>query len=279
MDALPEPVRQVTAHYLTLAEERVPGVVEGLYLLGSLGWGEWYDGRSDVDFLAVTGERPDPAPLHELHAELGQAFPRPWFSGSYVTWSDLGRSPARLPAVPGILEGAWRDAGPGPSPVEWHQLAHHGIRVHGPAVQDLDVRADEQELRRYSHRNLTEYWAPLLTQLEEDRERAGRPDVVEWFVLGIPRLHHVVATGTQTSKDGAGHHALEVFGKQRWRPVVAEALTHRALGEASGFWAGREDELADDVLAFCRTALDAGLALDPEAPTDELEPAERSAPT
>jgi hypothetical protein len=81
------------------------------------------------------------------------------------------------------------------------------------------------------------------------------------FVLGIPRLHHAIATGTLTSKDGAGHYALEVFGKQRWRPVVAEALTHRALGEASGAWAGREDELADEVLAFCRLALDESVRL------------------
>ena len=278
MSTLPEPVRHVTAHYLALAEEHVPGLVEGLYLLGSLGWGEWYDGRSDVDFLAVTRERPDPGPLRVLHAELGQAFPHPWFSGSYVTCADLRRSPQELPDVPGILEGEWRDAGPGPSPVEWHQLAHHGIRVHGPAIQDLDVHADEQELRRYSHRNLTEYWAPEVSKLEEDREQARRPDLVEWFVLGISRLHHVIATGTQTSKDGAGHHALDVFGRERWRPVVAEALTHRAIGEASGFWAGREDELAGDVLAFCRMALDAGRALDPEDPTDELHPAERSAP-
>ena len=279
MDALPEPVRQVTTCYLSLAEEHVPGLVEGVYLLGSLGWGEWYDGRSDVDFLAVTRERADPRRLHELHAELGQAFPRPWFSGSYVTWADLARSPQGLPDVPGILEGEWRDAGPGPSPVEWHQLAHHGVRVHGPAIQDLDVYADEQELRRYSHRNLTEYWEPHLTKVGEDREQAGRPDQVEWFVLGISRLHHVLATGTQTSKDGAGHYALEVFGKERWRPVVAEALTHRATGQASGFWAGREDELADEVTAFCRMALVAALALDPEDPTDEMHPAERSAPT
>jgi hypothetical protein len=214
VSTLPEPVRQVTAHYLALAEEHVPGLLEGVYLLGSLGWGEWYDGRSDVDFLAVTCERPAPGPLRDLHAELERAFPRPFFSGSYVTWSDLARSPGQIGEVPGILE--------------------------------------------------------------EHPEDASRPDLVEWFVLGIPRLHHAIATG-QTSKDGAGHYALEVFGKQRWRPVVAEALAHRALGGASGTWAGRQHQLADEVLAFCRLTLDAGLALDPTDDTDETDPAERSA--
>ncbi len=270
--ALPDPVRHVTAHYLALAEEHVPGLVGGVYLLGSLGWGEWYDGRSDVDFLAVTRERPDAdalLALAELHAELGQSFPRPWFDGAYVTWADLARSPAELPGVPGVLTGEWSDDGHGPSPVEWDQLAHHGLRVHGPHIGDIDVHADVGELRRYSHRNLAAYWAPSLARLEANRHEAARPDLLEWFVLGIPRLHHVVATGRQTSKDGAGHYALEVLGQQRWRPVVAEALTHRALGEASGMWAAREDELAGEVLAFCRLAMEAGLALDPDAPTDE----------
>jgi hypothetical protein len=265
---LPEPVHHVTAHYLSLADERLPGVVEGLYLGGSLGFGEWYDGRSDVDFIAVTSTRPDAAAvaqLHAIHDQVGAAFPRPFLSGSYLTWADLARSPAEAPKVPGTLEGTWRDAGPAPSPVEWHELAHHAVRLRGPDPRDVEIHADATELRGYSHRNLSEYWEPNLLGLSEHREAASRPDLVEWFVLGIPRLHHAIATGTLTSKDGAGHYALEVHGKQ-WRPVVAEAWTHRALGEPSGWWSGREDELASEVLAFCDLALQSALALDP---TDE----------
>ncbi len=263
--SLPEPVRQVTSHYLALADERVPGLVEGLYLHGSLGWGEWYDGRSDVDFVAVTSSRPDAeavATLRDLHADHDESFPRPFLSGLYVTWDDLARPPFGTSALPGVLEGTW-SLDHGPDPVTWHELAHHGVHLHGPPLADVDIHADVAELRRYSHRNLTEYWEPNVARLAAHRERASRPDLVEWFVLGIPRLHHAIATGTLTSKDGAGHYALEEFGRQRWRPVVAEALTHRALGEASGIWAGREDDLAGDVLAFCRMAIEAGLALGP----------------
>ena len=54
----PGEVGQVTGMYLDLVDEAAPGLVEGLYLRGSLGFGEWYDGRSDVDFAAVTAERP-----------------------------------------------------------------------------------------------------------------------------------------------------------------------------------------------------------------------------
>ena len=262
---LPEPVQQVTAHYLALADARLPGLVEGLYLRGSLGFGEWYEGRSDIDFVAVTRARLGPevvATLRPLHEQVDQTFPRPAYSGSYLTWDDLAGPPERTPDVPCVLEGQWYDAGRSElSVVTWHELAHHSVRVRGPA--DVEVWTDEGALRRYSHHNLAEYWAPQVDRLADAPGAASRPDLVEWFVLGIPRLHHAIATGRLTSKDGAGHYALEVFGKERWRPLVAEALTHRAFGEPTGAWVGREGELATEVLTFCRTVLDAGLALDP----------------
>lgn len=82
--ALPEQVRQVASTYLAMADEAAPGLVEGLYLHGSLGFGEWYDGRSDVDFVAVHARRLDGAAvdlLGEVHEALDGIFPRPAFDG------------------------------------------------------------------------------------------------------------------------------------------------------------------------------------------------------
>ena len=88
------------------------------------------------------------------------------------------------------------------------------------------------------------------------------PWIVPWFVTGVPRLHHVLATGRLTSKDGAGHHAVDVFG-ERWRPLVAEALAFRATGELAGAYDGDTARLASDVIELASLALDAGLALEP----------------
>ncbi|HEX5771714.1 MAG TPA: hypothetical protein VFY11_12180, partial [Nocardioidaceae bacterium] len=79
MHQLPGPVRQVSGLFLSLADEALPGLVEGLYLHGSLGFGEWYDGRSDVDFVAVLGRRPDDATvarLKEVHEGVSSTFQR-----------------------------------------------------------------------------------------------------------------------------------------------------------------------------------------------------------
>ena len=89
---------------------------------------------------------------------------------------------------------------------------------------------------------------------------ASRADVVAWFVLGIPRLHHLLATGRLTSKDGAGRHAVEAFG-ERWRGLVAEALAYRATGERLGVLP--DEELSAQVVDFAELAVREGLALTP----------------
>ncbi len=56
---LPAGVRQVTTRFLDLIDASAPGLVEGLYLRGSLGFGEYFEGQSDIDFTAVLAARPD----------------------------------------------------------------------------------------------------------------------------------------------------------------------------------------------------------------------------
>ena len=262
----PDQVGQVTGLYLGLVDEAAPGLVEGLYLRGSLDFGEWYAATSDVDFVAVTAGRPTPEQLRALrdvHTRVGETFTRPPFDGFYVTWADLARPSYDCPDVACTLAGDWRDEGR-VDPVSWHELAWHGVHVRGPRLEDVEIWTDLQALREYSHRNLGEYWAPALDQLRAvvpDRLDELEPWIVPWFVLGIPRLHHLLATGRLTSKDGAGHHAVAVFG-ERWRPLVAEALAYRATGELTGAYDGDAARLADDVVTFSSLALDAALALD-----------------
>jgi hypothetical protein len=265
----PGQVRSVTSLHLDLVDEALPGLVEGLYLHGSIGFGEWYDGRSDVDFVAVTAERPDAATvavLREVHARVGETFPRPSYDGLYVTWADLARPPADCPDVacslPSALGGEWRIGRFDLNPVTWHELARHGVHVRGPALGDVQVWTDTETLRTYSHANLTDYWAGQVALLRQHPQDAARPDIVSWFVLGVPRLHHAIATGRLTSKDGAGHHAVATFG-ERWRPLVAEAMTYRALGEPSGMYDAQETRLAEETATFAELALERALALRP----------------
>jgi hypothetical protein len=258
----PGQVRTVCANYLDLVDEAAPGLVEGLYLRGSLGFGEWYAGRSDVDFVAVTSGRPDRATtraLEKVHERLGDLFPAPAYDGFYVTWDDLARSAYQCPDVPCTLGGQWADEGRfDVNPVSWHELARHGVTVRGPRLDQVDVWTDQQALRAYTHANLTEYWAGEVSSLRQFPAEAARPDVVAWFVLGVPRLHHLLSTDRLTSKDGAGRHAVEAFG-ERWRPLVAEALAYRATGERAG--ALPDDRLGAEVFELADLVVRAGVKI------------------
>lgn len=178
----PDPVKQVTGLYLDLVDECCPGLVEGLYLRGSLGFGEWYPGQSDVDFTAVTGPRTTPEQrrmLREVHARVGETFVRPPFDGFYVTWADLARPSYDCPDVPCILAGHWRDEGKADvGAVSWHELAWHGVHVRGPRLDEVEIWTDLRALQEHSHQNLSDYWAPSLDRLRATGELTEAYDPV-----------------------------------------------------------------------------------------------------
>lgn len=72
-------------------------------------------------------------------------------------------------------------------------------------------------------------------------------------MLGLSRLHHLLATGRLTSKSGAGAHALDAFGG-RWRLLLTEALSYRATGERVG--ALSDEQLAADTVEFCELVIE-----------------------
>jgi hypothetical protein len=250
--------------FLSLVDERAPGLVEGLYLHGSIGFGEWYDGRSDIDYVAVLARRPDDATvdlLREVHAAVADTFPRPPFDGFHLTWEDLARPSYDCPDVPCTQGGYFHDeARLDVHPVTWHELARHGIAVRGPAPDKAEVWTDQRVLRRYTHENLRSYWAAEVEQLRKFPEEAGRPGIVTWFVLGVCRLHHLLATDRLTSKTGAGRYALEAFG-ERWRPVIAEAIVQRELDESTGTYDGAPARRAQDTIDFSAMVVSSGLAI------------------
>jgi hypothetical protein len=262
--SLPGPVREVTGLFLSLADERAPGLVEGLYLHGSLGFGEWYDGRSDIDYVAVLAEPPGEATvslLSEVHDEVATTFQRPPFDGFHLTWDDLARSPYSCPDLPCTQAGLFYDAARlDVHPVTWHELARHGVTVRGPEVGEMDVWTDEEVLRSYTRENLAGYWREQADALAQFPAEAGRPDIVAWCVLGVSRLHHLLATGALTSKTGAGRYAGARFG-ERWRPLITEALAVRVTGESSGAYDGDPGRRAVDTVDFTDLVVRDGLAL------------------
>ena len=227
-------VQRVVQSYLAEVDEEVPGLVEGLYLTGSVALGDFRPHESDVDFVAVTARHPDERSLAGLawaHARLRERCPLPDFEGLYVTWEDLTRSPAQRRLGPSAHSGRfWTAYCFALGPVTWHTLAQHGVACRGPHLAGGGVWTEASELFTWSLHNLDSYWRRWHAQHFRLLSRGGLAALGTWApawgVLGVSRLHYTIATGEITSKEGAGLHALRTFPAQ-WHRVIQECLRIR----------------------------------------------------
>ncbi|MBH0774694.1 aminoglycoside adenylyltransferase domain-containing protein [Nocardia bovistercoris] len=233
--SIPSIVTDTVEFYLALADAEAPGLIEGLYLEGSVALGDFRPEAGDIDFVAVTAAPPDAAALatlERIHTQLRQQQRRPFFDGTYLTWNDLTAGPAAAIGRPFSHEGQLQaKSGAGPqTPVTWHTLAHHGVALRGPAIGDLDIWTDPAALAAWQNTNLENYWASGLSRAARLISKPGLGLLTDygtvWTVTGIARLHYTLATGDITSKDGAGRHALHTF-PDRWHRIINEALRLR----------------------------------------------------
>ena len=78
--------------YVEILDATAPGLVEGLYVVGSYALDDWVEGVSDIDVVVVTA---DPATdedfrtLVTAHALLAEHQPLPHIDGPYLAWGDL----------------------------------------------------------------------------------------------------------------------------------------------------------------------------------------------
>jgi hypothetical protein len=238
---LPVPAQAVVDDLLRRLDRAIPGRVEAFYVIGSACMSAFRVGRSDLDFIAVSGEldRGELARLGSVHlgrwgsalvrdGVLGRRWPLVC-NGIYVRRGDLSRSPLEVTPIAGHVAGLFRAgerAGFDANPVTWQILARHGIAVRGPQPDRLQIHLDDAQLRSWTLGNLNGYWRgwAVRAQCQPDGiQRALPRRFAAGGVLGAPRLHYTLATGAIISKQAAAHYALATFDA-RWHLVIEDAL-------------------------------------------------------
>lgn len=203
MTELPAEVTGTTNRYLKLVDEVLPGQVTGFYLTGSVPLGDFRPGHSDIDGVVVTAEPVrDASVVREVHEQLPTT---PAFDITYLTAAQLAAAPDRDQPVVFTQDGVFHEAPSGGpvSPVLWSELARQSFPIR--TAPGLVVHDDQAELEAFTRANLTSYWASTFGRLET--AMADRPDdevlpdsVLPWVMLGVPRLHALLATGNIISK-------------------------------------------------------------------------------
>lgn len=256
---LPPRVRAVCATFLSALPD---GLVTGFYLHGGVGFDEWVEGHSDVDFFATLARRPGPAELsalrraHEVVAE--RHADAPYLDGPHLLASDLAARPDRCPDVPTVFQHEFAERGRFEiGPVAWHELARHGVTVTGPPLGTLGIWTDDAVLRAHTIDNLDTYWRGQAASCAEDPERAASDFACEWVVPGVARLHHLLVTGEQTAKSLAARWGLG-FYPDRWHRVLRESLRVRE-GDGDPQYADLAERGAD-VTGFVTYVVEQGLS-------------------
>lgn len=173
----------------------------------------------------------------------------------------MARAPFDCPDVPCTQAGYFYElARLDVHPVTWHELAHHGVVVRGPELHETEIWTDSRVLRQYTRDNLRSYWSEQAAALQQFPDEAAKTDIVAWFVLGVSRLHHLLATDQLTSKSGAGRYALDAFDA-RWHPVIREALAVRETGGVTREYDDDPARRGRDTIAFAQMAVQDGLSL------------------
>lgn len=223
--------------YLDITDSVAPGLIEGLYVVGSFALGDWQPGRSDIDMLAVMAEPAtddDFATLRTAHALLAERQPTPRIDGPYVAWADLTIAPATGLHRPWTLAGELHHDGEcfEINPVTWYTLARYGVTVRGSAPETLDIWQETEDRVRFVIDNLSTYWyqlAETVARACDDPAAAFDADSFEWCSLGALRLHYTAFTGDVTSKRGAGEYGL-VVTPEHLHDTLRAALNIRATG-------------------------------------------------
>ena len=225
---LPTPVSDITDCFLEEVDARLPDRLTGLFLHGSICWGEFFPG-SDIDFVGLWDRLPaddDLEVLRAAHESTRQRFPTPAFDGFHCTAADLSVSPSAIPHRPVFYREAFDPEGTVDiNPVTWQELSERAVVIRGPLPS---VRTDLDELVEFTRRNLDTYWRDLIKQIEDTGAEAvgGHDDVIAWVGLGAARLHHLLVTKELTSKSGAGRYVCESLDP-RWDRIGREALRVR----------------------------------------------------
>ncbi|WP_345636577.1 nucleotidyltransferase domain-containing protein [Rugosimonospora acidiphila] len=238
--AVPDRVRELVDRHLGELDRAAPGLVERLYLSGSVALGDYHPGVSDIDFLAVMSRPLGPDELAAVAAVHRGMPSSPHYDGVYLDRASVEAMVDDGRAAPHVVDGVFRGDEPCGelNPVLWLTLDRRGVAVRGPATANLDLRVDPDRLRRWNLDNLKEYWQPLAWQVRQAvAERAddavAHPVGVVWAVLGPGRLHYTLATGQVASKSEAGVYTAGRFPE--WAELIERSLAWRRGHEDVSF--------------------------------------------
>lgn len=222
--------------------------IVGLYLSGSLAYGDFLPERSDIDLQAVVRSpltENELRSVEELHREIERRCPQ-WTDRIECSYVPLELM--RELAPPAKLRPSWGFGtlhAEAPAGNEWvinhYLLSQHGIALEGPAFNELIPPIDIHDVQQASARDLFQEWVPKI----DNAAWLSNSHYQSYLVLNLCRILHTVICGEPGSKKVAGQWAKAAY--PQWQGLIEEAER----------WAyGDEMKRQAEAVAFLRFAVD-----------------------
>ena len=201
----------------------------GLYLHGSLAYGDFNPETSDIDFLVATEDYlpiETFSALKDMHTGLFQSG-LGWsqkLEGAYLPKEVLRRhSPACSP-VPWLgVDGHFALETPGSDwIIQRSILREKGLVVSGPPLASLIDPVSPQELRQAVLGSLREWWSPPFPCPQRFQSSAYQA----YAILTMCRSLYVLEHGCVASKPAAARWAMQTLPGP-WRALIAAAAAWR----------------------------------------------------
>lgn len=219
-------INEILARLATGLDGILGDTLVGFYLTGSLTYGDFDRGSSDIDYLVIlerTITEDERRALIGLHVEIGQRFPewRERIEGSYITRDMLSSIEPPPMGRPYVNGGAFWGPDP-PYGNEWllnlYVLRECGSALIGPPPARLVGPIAIADVREASRRDLVEEWLPKA----DDPSAFDDSHFQAYVTLTLCRILHRAANDVVASKRVAAAWVKERYGEP-WRSLVEQA--------------------------------------------------------
>jgi hypothetical protein len=224
-DATPYPaINTVLSEWAEGVKRLLGKKIVGLYLSGSLAYGDFVPERSDIDLQAVIQNpltEDELRSVEQLHRQIERRCPQ---------WADrieCSYVPLKLmreltpPAAPRPWWGFGTFYPEAPAGNEWiinhYLLSKYGIALDGPDFNELIRPIDIDRVRRASAKDLFQEWLPKI----DDGAWLSNSHYQSYLVLNVCRILHTVIRGEPGSKKVAGEWAKATY--PQWKNLIEEA--------------------------------------------------------
>jgi|SRR3989344_1005503 len=201
----------------------------GLYLTGSLTYGDFNRGSSDIDFLVVMNNPISSEQLKKItkmHEDIGKRYPE-WqkrIEGSYITKRMLSNTESPKESRPYVNAGKiWNFVYGNEWIINLDVLYKCGVAIYGPNPKELIKPVDIADVRAASKRNLLDEWQPKLNDPKSfEAEDYDASHLQAYAILTMCRILHRAFNENVASKRVASEWAIKTYGKP-WSDLIEKA--------------------------------------------------------